>query len=264
MRKILYALCLIIGLASVAAIKAKAQTLPIDASQTQAIVDSIAGQYTEWNKLSISGKLSSPMLPMSASVKIYMEKDAQTIISLSAPFVGEVARIEVDDKEVLIVNKYHKKYIRYTIEEFNQLYPGGQDELQNILLGRISLLGNGALKCGDGPLLDIFDEYPEYWVMLPKSDFQTDGAVYFYVVMRDTLALSQFIVMSEDAKSDMTCAFDRKPAGDMTIEMEAMMDGRAMAGTLKLNAPVVADKPLERISVDAKYKRAASLKELMK
>ena len=61
--------------------------------------------YSNWGSVELNGKFRCSLLPISATVKIYMKKDKEIMASVRAPFVGEVARVEVAEDSVLIVNK---------------------------------------------------------------------------------------------------------------------------------------------------------------
>lgn len=265
MRNIILVVCLLGSLLiSPFSSFAQEEPAPVSDKMKQSVVDSIAAKYSDWSHLTISGKLSSPLLPISANVKIYMEKDKVTLISVSAMFVGEVARIEVDKDAVLIVNKYNKKYIRYTLDEFRELYPGGQEELQNILLGRVAIMGKGQLKSKDSSALEIYDTQPQNWVLIPNSDFQQPGLVYLYSVAKGSLDISRFIVVSEDGRSEMACDYEWNKKGEMTVDMEALVANKAYAGNLKLNAPTKDKSSFDRIKLDSKYTKVSSFKQLMK
>lgn len=253
-----------LGLSIPAAPQQLEQPQPISKSLKKAVVDSIVRKYTPWNKVSVSGRLSSPLLPVSATAKIYMEKDKFTQISLSAIIVGEVARIEIDDKEVMIANKYSRKYMRLNMNEFKELYPGGQSELQNLLLGRISLLGKGQLTSADTSSIEIYDTYPQSWAIIPNSDFQQPGTVYLYSVERGSLNLSQFMLRDEEGDGQMACLYQWGQAGAYTMEMEASLGARSFAGQFQLGSPVKADKPMERFSPDARYTRVYTLRDLLR
>lgn len=262
-KKIYLILSFLILAGGFGALKAQ-DPLPVDKALKQAVIDSITARYTPWNKVTASGRLSSPLLPISVNAKLYMEKDKLTQISLSVAFVGEVARIEIDDKEVLIVNKAGGKYIRWPMDKFRELYPGGQSELQSLLLGRVSLLGRGQLTKNDSSRLEIYDTYPQYWALLPNSDFQQPGLVYLYSVERGTLNLSQFALLSEEGDAEMTCLYEWGRGGEYTVDMNAAIEGKSFSGQLKLGTPGKADRPLERFTPDSKYTQVSSLRQLMR
>ena len=107
----------------------------VDKKVKSTVIDSITAGYDSWTEVSMSGKLSSSILPVSPSVKIYMEKGKLVEISVSAFLVGEVARIEVDTKGALIVNKMNDTYTTVSNDRIESVCPGGLEVLQNLLLG---------------------------------------------------------------------------------------------------------------------------------
>ena len=76
---------------------------PIKGKDAGHIIESISDGYKNWSRAAWSGKLSTDILPLSATMKVYMEKGKLTLISVRAPFVGEVGRVEIDPDSVLIV-----------------------------------------------------------------------------------------------------------------------------------------------------------------
>ena len=255
---------LFLGLFSPAYAQTAGDPLPVETSLRKAVVDSIVRKYTPWSKINVSGKLSSPLLPVSATARIYMEKDRLTQISLSAIFVGEVARIEIDDKEVTIVNKYSRKYLTLSQAQFKELYPGGQSEIQNLLLGRVALLGKGQLTSKDASSLEIYDYYPDSWVLLPNEDFQQNGMVYLYSVARGSLNLFRFMLMDEYGEGQMVCSYQWGSGGSYTMDMEASLGSRAFSGQFQLGTPVKADKAMDRFKPDSGYQKIYTLRDLLR
>ena len=67
-------LIIIMALIGMAALETRAQEagdpLPLEGSAKTALIDSITAGYAEWDTVSMSGKLSSPKLPVTATVKV--------------------------------------------------------------------------------------------------------------------------------------------------------------------------------------------------
>ena len=238
------------------------EPLPLEKARKTAVIDSITSSYSDWNKVSISGKLSSPLLPISASVKIYMERDKLIVISISAPFVGEAARIEIDNKEAVAINKMKKTYASCSIQELQTLCPGGLSDLQGLLLGRISILGKGELTSKLASSLEIYQTDSQQLALIPNEDCQAPGAVYFYTVYPSDKKLSQFIVVSETEDAEMVCSYNWKKDGAFNIDMEALFNGNGFAGELKLDKPDKSAKAIERTQLNGKYTRV-NLKKLL-
>lgn len=148
------------------------------------IVNKILNGYTEWQSASFTGKLRTSMLklPVSPTVKIYMEKGELIQLSVSAPFIGEVGRAEITPSEVLVVNKYKKTYVRESAEAAMSRDSGLLDEVQSLLLGRIVILGKGELSMG--LLKDVLFERENNgeWIVVPNREGEESGLQYGYVV----------------------------------------------------------------------------------
>lgn len=201
----------------------------------------------------MSGKLSSPMLPVTASLKIYMEKDRLTVIAVSAPLIGEVARIEIDPNEALIVNKMKNTYTTVEMERIEPVCPGGLSALQNMLLGRINILGKGELNKKNSADLNIYDTGTS-WTLLPEQDLENADFVYLYTLTKSPLQLERMIVITESGFGEAECDYvwGKK---DLTLNLTVDMGGKAMEASVKLNEPDSKTKKMERIQLNSKYKR---------
>ncbi|MDE6144531.1 MAG: DUF4292 domain-containing protein, partial [Muribaculaceae bacterium] len=126
-------------------VSAFAQT-PLDDERKEAVVDSITRGEIEWESLTLAGKFRMNGLPVSPSVRIYMKRDSVILMSLRAPFVGEVGRAEIADSMILVVNKMNKTYVEEPIEKALAYYPGGISDIQNLLLGQAFIPGHGVIS----------------------------------------------------------------------------------------------------------------------
>lgn len=227
---------------------------PIGEDQKEQIVDTITAGYTSWEKISISGKLSSDMLPLSPSVKIYMERGNLVVMSISAPLVGEVARIEMDRDVLLVVNKFANTYTTASIEEIEPMCPGGLDALQNMLLARVNILGKGELTKKLARDIEIYDKEGSDWLLLPNQELETADYVYYYLIGKEKCELARFMVMAENAAAGCSYTYNTK---NTTLDFEALFGNKRFAASLKLNLPDEKVKPLERIELGKKYREVS-------
>lgn len=236
--------------------------VPVETEVRQEIVDSVSSSYYDWNTLSMSGKLSSPLLPMSVSTKVYMERGKLLIITLSAPLVGEAGRIEIDTEQALVVNKMNNSFISIGMEEIEPMCPGGLQALQNLLLGRVTLLGEGQLDASNAGGIQIYSADDDTWMLLPNQDIESAPYVYFYTLDKTSLMLDRFAVLSQSGNSEVDCFYtwDKK---NYTINFENVLNGKGMEATLRLNYPDDVAKPVQRMELSKKY-RQTDLKGLMK
>lgn len=253
--KIIITLAIFIGsLFCFGAVAQEEDPQPIGNKQKKELIDTITSPYYEWESLSMSGKLSSPMLPVTASVKVYMERGELVVISLSAPLVGEAARIEIDKDQALVVNKLNNTYTTVAMAEIEQVCPGGIDVVQNLMLGRVTLAESGLLTSKDSKKLDIYDAAPDVWMLLPKQDLENAPFVYLYNINKPTLKLQRFLVIAqkENGVADFNYSWGKK---DTTISMMAELGGGELSGTLKLNTPDNTPKKISRIEITSKYRK---------
>lgn len=238
------------------------QPLPVSVSVKYELVDSITKGYYDWQTISMSGKLSSPMLPLTASVKVFMEKGKLLIITISAPLIGEAARIEIDSDCALVVNKLKNAYATVEMEDLEPVCPGGLDAIQNLLLGRVTILGDGELKASDCSSLDIYSAGDDTWMLLPVQDIEHSPFVYFYTFGKNPLELQRFAVLSQDGASELDCYY---VAGskNTTLDFMTLINGKTMEATLQLNNPDNQVRSISRFELSSKFKKT-DLKGLLK
>lgn len=249
-----YILAFLLVVTAVMARGQEAEPQPIGAAQKKQIVENITAGYNSWDKMSISGKLSSDMLPLSPSVKIYMERGKLVVMSISAPLVGEVARIEMDRDFLLVVNKFANTYTTASIEEIEPMCPGGLDALQNMLLARVNILGKGELTKKLAGDIEIYDKEGADWLILPNQDLETAEYVYYYLVGKERCELSRFMVIAESAEAGCAYTYNAK---NTTLDFEAIFGNKRLSASLRLNLPDEKVKPLERIDLGSKYREVS-------
>ncbi len=154
----------------------------VTGKQAQSAVESMTASYMPWRSVSWSGKLKSGMLPVSVTVKTYMLRDSLTLISLRAPLIGEVARVEIDNRTILFANKMNKKYLRYDIGSFGSRGKMLHSNLQDILIGRAVIVGQGVLNKKDFKQADIYSLGEDGWLVAARLPDEAGGANYGYAI----------------------------------------------------------------------------------
>lgn len=228
--------------------------------EKELLIDSITSGYYPWSEMSISGKLSADMLPISVSVKIYMEKDRLLVISVSAPLIGEAARIEIDRENALVVNKMSNSYSQVAMEEIEPICPGGLSAMQNLILGRVDILGRGELNKSFAKELEIYRIESGDLLLLPNQDLENAPFIYYYTVDSLDFILKTFTVMSQDG-TQAICKYSGGNKNN-TLTFSSVMNGKKMGATLKLNLPDAKAKKIDRIELDSRYKEVAKSKLL--
>ncbi|MCH5239942.1 MAG: DUF4292 domain-containing protein [Muribaculaceae bacterium] len=154
--------------------------------QAEELADSIISlpDYEPWEIASIQGKLKMEGLPLSPSLKIFMQRDSIINISAHAPFVGEVLRIEIDSDSICCINKMKKTFFKEGYKEgLNGVGYGnlGIPEIQDLLLARFFLPGIDIYETELDNVIDIYEEDNQLNV-IPKGEALLPDVTYGFVV----------------------------------------------------------------------------------
>lgn len=245
---------------SSATVQPDSTSRPLCPEAKTALVDSITASYTPWHKVSMSGKLSSRLLLVSPSVKLYMEKGELMILSMSVPLIGEVVRIEADKDSIIAVNKMKDQY---TAEAWSRITPHSPIDLvglQNLALGRITVPRKGELSRKNAGSVEIFSSGDGDWEIVP--DTSNPECECQYDVNASSLRLSRYMGTSDWDNANLNCWFDwdgDKKNFSFIFDTEHLY----IDFKLKLNKPNYEPKKLKRMSLGKKYEKV-SLYEFLK
>lgn len=244
------------------------------------VTEIITAGYKPWLKVGMNGKLKCDLLPVSPSLKISMEHDKSLYMSVRAPFVGEVFRIEFENERLLIVNKSKKRYNRIESEKVKQFL----SPLQSLMLGRVVVFGEGELSQSNCKRLDfvkavnVDDNRLQSYMLY--SDLDTDGLMLCYILTPQGQLSSISLLVRNDLLAEITddVQYADLPddyTGVFTIAVSYDDDGDAVAEILlevskyNFEAVVEMDKPeygaslMNPLELSDKYKEV-KLKEVLK
>ncbi len=270
-----YLFCFLILLMSVLTLDAQDA---VGRKQEKMIVEQVTENYKNWGRASWSGKLSADILPVSATLKVFMERNKLTLISVRAPFLGEVARIEVDKDSVLIVNKFKKRYYSRPIAEISQMVPDLTEDLQSLLLGRMFVVGSGQLDKGDADKVNVFPTASEdcYMIVPDVPEYLPEVLYGFATDPHNRMATFVCAYGRADSSTD-TGEIDADSQYEPEVQVQADITYRSKGVTAYLqalfrsksyNAAITADeiewggKGFDRINIEG-YARV-SFKDVMK
>lgn len=238
-----------------------AQT-PVDPETRHELIDSIESPWNDWERVSINGKLKIAGLPLSPSVRVFMERDSSIYISLRAPFVGEVGRAEITDSTALVVNKMKKVYVEESLDKVFSFYPGSLSDLQNLLLGRVALPGLGLLSHDVEEQVDLYAEQDGTYSLVVNEEYSLPGINYGYVFDDAYWPVALLVLPVDKPDVSVTISYEYFDNGyDMGVFYRS--DDRNYQATLELDDPVWDGKPFDRIKLNDKY-RKVELKDFMK
>lgn len=254
MMKILFrilALICVLALHFAAAPETEAQE-PLSQKERQEVVKSMTEPWGDWQSLSISGKLKMAGLPLSPSVKIFMEKDSVVRISLRAPLMGEVGRAEFCGDTLLVVNKMKKTYMKEPLDSVMSRYPVTLGDVQSLLLGRVVIPGGGTLNPEGADMVELFAEADGEYSLIPGEMMELEDFNYGYLIDAEMLPAVLMVIPAEKPEVSVNVTYDYSPNG-YEIFVSYQSPEKIYSGTLELDYPTEGGSPMEPIRITNKY-----------
>ena len=268
----------------------ESQSKPLGKRERKEAMQSITADYKPWMKVALQGRLQTDILPISPTLRISMEQGKPIIVSVRAPLVGEVARLEMDQESILIVNKMKKRYCRLWPDRCATFLDYGQ----NMLLGRVVLAGSGVLSKSNVGKADFYavnvgpedmeqlahpgDQLQE-WIIAPESLW--DSINYEYLVDSEG-RIRQFTVSALKSLLDRLAGIEAESSESSTATMpvatadiewgrdgetntllNVMAGKRKYSARLSLEAPEYGARLIAPIELTEKYKESP-LREVIK
>lgn len=209
----------------------------------------------DWTTVQLTGKIKLEGIPMSMSTKIFMRKNSELIMSVAAPFMGEVCRIELDTDSLLLVNKMKNCYYKGKIpsEIFDKLC--SINNIQNFLLGRPFLLDYGELTADMAELVETYI-VEDYYMLTPIE--QSDKG-WFGFLFLNSGELCQIVGSSHDEQTYVEVDYERDDKGfNMFINMNK--NESRLKIDLLFNSPQWEAESLKPIILSSRF-REVGLKE---
>lgn len=217
------------------------------------VLGDVTSGYTPWTETGISGKLHAEGLPLSPSVKIYMERGERLVLSARAPLVGEVVRVDLSSDSLFAVNKLKKVYCSESAERLQEIYPTLCSELQSLILGRIVVPGKGELSAANigDVTIEVMDEMRR---ITPKFESPLDGVALYYLVDAEG-RLSDFTVEGEGGKTLLNLKYEWKKDGATDITATTSKKGKPFIVELDLDAPDPGSRAPSQFKTGSGYRR---------
>lgn len=165
-------------------------------------LDSLAASYKDWNdvEMPIDLEMLQPK-EMAVSGKATMVKDKSIYISIRV-FGFEAANIFINNDSIHATYKMGKLYIADDLKKLLKGYPVTVGDVQNILLGRAFVLGNGTLN-PNNTAIETADNGAT-WIATPHCDI--NGVDYNYTFNASTNLLDLLTVLIQGA-SPVLCSY---------------------------------------------------------
>ncbi|MDE6340150.1 MAG: DUF4292 domain-containing protein [Muribaculaceae bacterium] len=227
----------------------------------QEVLNAVLPNYNQWHTAMLNGKLRLKGLPLSPSIKIFMENGKKISISVRVAIMGEVGRIEVSGDTLLAVNKMKRTYCMESFENLKNDYPGVIGDVQSLLLGRVVIFQAGELSAETSEAVDfsVGDAYNEacsWYIDFPKNRTESDDLGYQYTINSDGL-ISKMLALLITSDHDFSLNLDYTYSSHgRDLEITFSKDGKP-----KFNTQVVFDSvqweasPIAPVSINASYTR---------
>lgn len=230
----------------------------LDKKERTEAVKTITRDYSDWSRCTIDGKLKTNLLPISPSLKIFMQKGKQLTISVRAPFVGEVGRLECSDDSLLLVDKLNKRYACEGFKNSDILSDSRQvgellTQIQQLLLSRVVLIGNGVLSNKNSAKFDFYSDNAGGWLAVPGKDNQYSRLSYGYM-LSDNGRIRAIVLDASEMGYLLTMQYEY-PKTDTQIDFDIQGKNKQYQAQLTLNAPKFGGEPLTPFTAKKSYKR---------
>lgn len=145
------------------------------------VIRDIINSYAPWTSVEFNGKIKNDLLPISPTVKMYMENGTLIQVSLRAPILGEIGRLEFTPDNILVVNKMKNTYLWESTANLMEMYPGIINDIQSIFLARVTVFGTGQLSDENSNVVEVQQDGNGNWILIPASE-GLGGLKYGYLV----------------------------------------------------------------------------------
>lgn len=180
------------------------------------VAQDIVRSYMPWQNVEFSGKLSCDRLPVSPSVKIYMERDSLVQVSVRVPLLGEVGRLTLTPEELTVVNKMKKVYVNEETARLRELYPSVMQDLQAMLLARVVVLGQGELGSDNMATVEVQPLESGDYALVPQVDQGVIPFNYGYVVGSGSRTLAMLANVASKGSLEILYGYD---GGAMSMDI---------------------------------------------
>ena len=225
--------------------------------------DTIIANYdSEWKDLSMQGKLSFDGLPMSVSVKIYMRRGESVILSARAPILGEVARVEICQDSIVLINKHSRTYNVQPLTGLDVDRKTYLCDLQDILLGQVAFPGHGRITPEIASQSQWISLPGDDALIYPSSELQVYGTEYGFVMDSLCWQLRSFVLMLRQSGVVVETKYLYGEKG-WTLGIEISLPKKKLGGEAQLSYPDYNPTPLEFTALGSRY-RKVDFRELMR
>lgn len=214
------------------------------------VIADIIRSYSPWISAEFEGKVQADALPINPTIKMYMACDSLIQMSVRAPLIGEVARIDLSSSRILVVNRMKNTYCLESTDKLTDLYPGFISDLQSLFLARIVILGQGELGSSNCETVEVTQANDSEWLVLPQDE--TPGNFkYGYLVGSNSRTKALVAELGNHGSAQIEYTY---PGKGMQMVIGFETKGKPQKLTLTFNSVKWGGSPMADPKLD-KYKR---------
>lgn len=227
----------------------------------KAVVKAVTSTYRTWNSVRLDGKIQTSLIPVSPSVRIYMEKDRLIDASVRAPFLGEVARVVVSNDTALVINKMTRVYAKLAVADLLRDIPVGIGELQDLLLGRVFVAGAGEFSVRNADDVAMFPAAEGGTLLLPPP-VEVPVEVKYGFRVADDGKLMLFMALPEGIDIQAIAEYSYE-YNQTSVAASYQYGQKKFDATLSYSAPAFNADPIAPVNIDSGY-RQGSLRDVLR
>lgn len=215
-----------------------------------------------YEKVTLQGKLKMTGLPVSPSLRIFMQRDSLISISARAPFVGEAIRIDIFTDSLIAINKLNKTYLTLSgRDKVRGLSSLKLNDMQDLLLGRLFIPNHNLEEEEIDSLLEIYHE-DTFFNLIPKKEARIEGVTYGIMTDEDFLPMALTVMPEGGVDTELDVVYSYNLQG-YDIQLIFLYGDRSMTATLELKQPEWSGESAKSIDTGKKY-REVSLSDFLR
>lgn len=255
MRRVIYAIIMMCG-----CIALHAQQ-PLSKQDGLMQLAEIYSGYRDWQSVELSGKMSLRGLPLRPNVKIYMLRNSRILVSVSAPFVGEVGRVDITKDSVIMINKAKKEYCAEKFTDFKAYVPTALEGLQDVFLGRVFDAGSGTLSQSTAESFAVYDAGDDHLLLVGGDIDPTLGVAYGFSMAPDRAL--ETLLASFPGDGQVQVDYSGKASGGSDVYISLVSDKLNFRVELSLGQPKWEAVPFSTTVINPRFNRVG-IKEFLK
>ncbi|MCM1472029.1 MAG: DUF4292 domain-containing protein [Bacteroides sp.] len=174
-------------------------------SQSDARVElrSILASYADWQRLRVPVTVSvSKPKQISISGTAFFERGKS--ISITLKYFGfEIGSLYVDNDSIMVIDKLHKSFACESVGRFLAGFDVSVDNLQNLLLGHVFVLGKDNAAIDDFSKAEMEVISADSWLLIPPSP----SSALSYGFSFEPAAVLKALIVQSGANPPVTCMY---------------------------------------------------------